>query len=96
MSKDVIAVECIGGFKLSMTFEGGEHRTIDISDLVPWDGVFEPLEDAAFFRQVRVEPDVGTIVWPNGADFDPATLHDWPELLPAMEARAQQWRRVST
>ena len=76
MTKDVIAVECIGGFRLLMTFEGGERRWIDVSELVPWDGVFEPLEDAAYFRQVRVEPDVGTIVWPNGADVCPDVLYE--------------------
>ena len=59
-----------------MTFEGGERRLIDISELVPWDGVFEPLEDAAYFRQVRVEADVGTIVWPNGADVCPDVLYE--------------------
>jgi hypothetical protein len=30
-------------------------------------------------------------VWPNGADFDPATLHDWPEHLEGMKALARQW-----
>ncbi len=76
MPKDVIAVECVGGFRLLITFEGGERRLIDISELVPWDGVFEPLEDAAYFRQVRVEADVGTIVWPNGADVCPDVLYE--------------------
>ena len=30
------------------------------------------------FKQVRIDPEVHTLVWPNGADFNPATLHDWP------------------
>jgi hypothetical protein len=38
--------------------------------------VFEPLrQDQQLFRQVRVDPELGTIVWPNGADMDPDVLH---------------------
>jgi hypothetical protein len=48
---------------------------VDIAKLVPFDGVFEPLNDPSFFRQVTVNPDVGTIVWPNGADLCPDTLY---------------------
>jgi hypothetical protein len=35
----------------------------------------EPLRDLAFFRQVRVDPELRTIVWPNGFDLDPDVLH---------------------
>jgi len=35
--------------------------------------------DLSLFNQVTIDPEVFTIVWPNGADFDPTTLHDWPE-----------------
>jgi hypothetical protein len=39
--------------------------------------VFEPLADAAYFRQVRLDEELGTVVWPNGADIAPETLHAW-------------------
>jgi hypothetical protein len=35
------------------------------------------------------------LVWPNGADFDPATLHDWPQYAEALIARAQEWEAQS-
>jgi hypothetical protein len=41
--------------------------------------IFGPLADPRVFEQVRLDEESGTLVWPNGADFDPATLHDWPE-----------------
>ena len=73
---DVIAVEHAGGHCLLLTFDNGDKRTIDIAAIVPFDGVFEQFNDERFFRQVRVEPDVGTIVWPNGADLCPDVLYE--------------------
>lgn len=29
-------------------------------------------------RPSQIDPEVHTLVWPNGADCDPAILHDWP------------------
>jgi len=76
MNKDVTGVECLDGTRLRLTFEGDERREVDVSQLVPFDGVFEPLKDPSFFRQVTVNPDVGTIVWPNGADICPDVLYE--------------------
>jgi hypothetical protein len=45
------------------------------------------------FRQVRVDPEVRTVVWPNGADFDPATLRDWPAHADAFARKAREWAR---
>jgi hypothetical protein len=45
----------------------------------------------ALFNQARIDPEVHTLVWPNGADFDPATLHDWPKHAEALATRARQW-----
>ncbi len=74
--KDVISVECLGEYRLLLTFEGGDSREADIAQMVPFDGVFEPLSDPEYFRQVRVNPDVGTVVWPNGADLCPDGLYE--------------------
>jgi Protein of unknown function (DUF2442) len=42
-----------------------------------WHGVFEPLEGPSYFRRVTLDEELGTIVWPNGADMAPETLHAW-------------------
>lgn len=76
MNQDVIEVECLGGTRLRLTFEGGDVRDLDVAALTPFDGVFAPLRDQEYFRRVRVNADVGTIVWPNGADFCPDVLYE--------------------
>ncbi len=76
MSKDVIAVECAEGYRLLLTFEGGEMRVVDVSAVVPFDGIFKPLANLDYFRQVHVVTDIGTIAWPNGADLCPDVLYE--------------------
>jgi hypothetical protein len=71
----VTSVEVIGDHTVRLAFSDGLVREIDMSRRA-WHGVFEPLRDASYFARVRVDPDAGTIVWPNGADMDPLVLHD--------------------
>jgi hypothetical protein len=57
-----------------MEFEDGTSGEVDLSQ-EEWSGVFSPLADPGYFGQVRLDDELGTIVWPNGADFAPETLH---------------------
>ncbi len=70
----VTSVEVLDGYRLRLTFDDGTTREVDLSGEL-WGPVFEPLRDPSFFRKVRVDPELGTIVWPNGADIAPETLH---------------------
>jgi hypothetical protein len=75
MLRDIVAVHVIGPHRLRLLFDDGIEGEIDVAREISFDGVFEPLRDAAFFSKVRVEPDLGTVVWPNGADLDPLVLY---------------------
>ena len=75
MLKDVVKVEYLDDYRLHLRFEDGVEGVINVSDLVKFTGVFAPLEDKAYFAQVRVNPDIGTICWPNAADLDPDVLY---------------------
>ena len=79
-----------GPYTLRVEFDDGSTQTIDFRPVLAGE-LFGPLRDLAVFNQVRVDPEVHTLVWPNGADFDPATLHDWPTHAQALAARARQW-----
>lgn len=88
------SVEVAGPFTLDLRFDDGLERRIDFSRVLAGD-LFGPLRDAALFAQVRIDPEVHTIVWPNGADFDPATLHDWPAHESAFYELAQRWEHAA-
>jgi len=71
----VVSVEQIGPYRLRLRFDDGAEGEVDIQEMVSLEGVFEPLNDPAYFSSVRVDEEAGTIVWPNGADLDPLVLH---------------------
>jgi hypothetical protein len=84
-----------GPFTLHVEFTDGTVQSIDFKPVLAGE-LFGPLRDLNLFDQVRIDPEVHTLVWPNGADFDPATLHDWPLHSQAMAARARQWSLAQT
>lgn len=61
-------------YNLILEFDNGEYRIVDVSPFLQGE-IFEPLKNQAVFKQIKVDQDAGTIVWPNGADLDPAVLY---------------------
>ncbi len=86
----VAGFQKVGPLTLKVTFEDGTDQVIDFRPILAGE-VFGPLADPEVFDRVRLDPEAGTLVWPNGADFDPATLHDWPEEGPRLAALARTW-----
>jgi len=65
-------------YRVELTFSDGVRGIVDLANrIVGRGGVFAPLEAQSYFRQASVDHELGTIVWPNGADFCPDLLHDW-------------------
>ena len=75
---------------VSVRFEDGTEQRIDFTPILEGE-LFGPLRDVNIFNAVSLDTEVGTLTWPNGADFDPATLHDWPAYGPKLIAQAQRW-----
>jgi hypothetical protein len=82
--------EIIGPYQLRIEFGDGAVRTIDFRPVLEGE-LYGPLRDLDRFNSVALDGEVHTLVWPNGADFDPATLHDWPEQEASMVALARRW-----
>ncbi len=80
----------IGEYTINVEFNDGTTQTIDFEPVLEGE-LLGPLQDRALFNQVTIDDEVKTLVWPNGADFDPATLHDWGEHVGKLEAMAKRW-----
>jgi hypothetical protein len=65
-----------GEYRLELRFTDGTTSDVDLRGRITGrGGVFLPLQDVEFFKQVRVDSEAGTIVWPNGVDFCPDDLY---------------------
>ena len=89
----VRSFEIVGDYTLLVRFDDGAEQLINFRPILAGE-LYGPLTDLGLFNQVRVDPEVHTLVWPNGADFDPATLHDWPENEPRFRELALRWQAV--
>ncbi len=90
----VKSVEIVEPYTLRVGFDDDMDQLIYFRPALAGE-LFEPLRDLALFNQVKIDPEVHTLVWPNGADFDPATLHDWPAYADSLAARARRWELAS-
>jgi len=86
----VKSVDVVGPYTLKLQFEDETDQVINFEAVLRGQ-LYGPLRDLGVFNQVRIDPEVRTIVWPNGADFDPTTLHDWPAHASALVTLAKSW-----
>lgn len=75
MLRDVSDVGAIGGYRLWLRFDDGTEGEVDLEPMLSFEGVFAPFREAAYFAQVMVDTEIGTVVWPNGADWDSLVLY---------------------
>jgi hypothetical protein len=74
---DVVEARHLSGHRLYLRFDNGRSGELDFSERLTFTGVFKPLRKLEMFAQVRVNPEIGTICWPNDADVDPVVLYSW-------------------
>ncbi len=77
-------------YTIEIEFEDGVRRTINFLPLLKGE-VYGPLKNLDFFNRVKLDTEAKTIVWPNGADFDPALLYHWEQHVEELTQRAKKW-----
>lgn len=90
----VTAFRLVGTYRLAVSFDDGSQQEIDFEPVLAGP-VFGQLKEPAAFAGVKLDPEAATLVWPNGADFDPATLHDWPRVAAELAERARHWAEAT-
>jgi hypothetical protein len=90
----VTGFEIVGPHALRVEFDDATAQVIDFTDVLAGD-VYGALQDEQVFRGVEIDPEIHTLVWPSGADFDPAVLHDWPAHADAMRRLARRWQAAA-
>ena len=83
----VQAFEIVAPYTLGIEFDDNTRQVIDFEPVLRGE-LYAPLRDLAMFNRVGLDTEARTLVWPNGADFDPATLHDWPNCSAAFAIRS--------
>lgn len=89
----VRSFDIVNLYTIRVCFDDNSEQTIDFGPVLVGE-LYGPLRDPELFNQVRIDPEIETLVWPNGADFDPATLHEWPSEEQAFRELARRWESV--
>jgi hypothetical protein len=89
MIKDVVSAHYKGGYKIEVTFEDGATGIVDLSKYLLKGGVFEKFRDIEFFKNFKINEDLGVLTWEDEIDIAPETLYaeatktplpDWMDL----------------
>lgn len=86
--------EIVAPYTIRVDFDDSTRQVIDFLPVLRGE-LYGPLRDLALFNRVSRDAEVHTLVWPNGADFDPATLHEWPCCAAAFAKMASAWDSVT-
>lgn len=81
----VAGVAVVGDRVLRLLFSDGTAGDVDFSS-ERWDGVLAPLNDPAYFAEVAVDPEAGTVMWPGGIDLAPEPLYEQAKAHPLVAA----------
>jgi hypothetical protein len=86
----VAQLHVVAPHTLRIVFDDATKQAVSFEPILRGE-LYGPLRDPRLFSQAALDTQAGTLVWPNGADFDPATLHDWAQCQAAFVAMASRW-----
>lgn len=85
----------IAPYTLEIVFGNNYCTTINFLPMLKGE-MYGPLKNSDCFDKATLDPEVKTIVWPNGADFDPSLLYNWEQNLEELKLRSEEWEKEKT
>jgi len=82
-------------YTLEIVFGNNNLKTINFFPVLSGE-IYGPLKNPDCFNKVVLDTEVNTIVWPNGADFDPALLYNWEHHIDELVQQAKKWETEIT
>ena len=76
MTPRIVSAAFVQNYVIRLSFADGIEGEIDLANELDGE-VFLPLRDPAMFQQVRLDPELHTLVWPNGADLRRSFFISW-------------------
>lgn len=89
----IVKIISVRPYMIEILFDDGTKKSIDLEPVL-YGEMYGALKNKALFEKVELDPQVGTIQWPNGADFDPAILYHWEDNVNELARRAREWELV--
>ena|SRR5437762_13914018 len=89
----VESFEIVAPYTVRVGFDDDSEQVIDFEPILAGE-MYGPLRELSLFNALKIDSEIHTLVWPNGADFDPETLHDWPNEVECLKQEAAQWEPV--
>ena len=91
----ILKAKTLKPYWLELEFNDGTTRKVDLEPVL-YGNLFGPLRNTELFKRVRVNREIQTIEWPNGADFHPETLYNWEDYKNELAENAQKWQHSKT
>ena len=82
-------------YTINVVFEDETKQIINFKKILGG-GMYRPLLDSEFFNKVFISDEIATLTWPNGADFNPDHLYNWPDHENLYSKRVREWEDVHT
>jgi hypothetical protein len=86
----VVSFQKVAPFTLRVNFDDASSQVINFKPVLKGE-LYGPLQNPELFDQVQLDLEAHTLVWPDGADFDPAMLHNWSDYVAEFEVLSQNW-----
>jgi hypothetical protein len=75
MIHDVVSASYKGGYKIEVTFDNGKRGVVDFSKYLDKGGVFDRFKDIRFFKNFKINEELGVLTWQDEIDVAPETLY---------------------